>query len=94
MNTIDIKRGGARPGAGRKCVAPERKRVGVTISVSSNTASVLRDLRECGYPINEVLETIINKSDRACILHRIERLDLDCKGIFSDASFEDFAYPE
>ena len=94
MKTTDIKRGGVRPGAGRKCLAPEARRAGVSLSITSDTARKLRELRECGYPINKVLETIISKSYRACVLCRIERLDLDNKGIFSDASFEDFAYPE
>ena len=86
--------GGTRPGAGRKCLAPEARRVSMSISITSDTARKLRELRECGYPINKVLETIISKSYRAYVLCRIERLDLDNKGIFSDASFEDFAYPE
>lgn len=62
--------------------------------MKQTTKDMLQGIRKCGYPINKVLETIINKSYRACVLCRIERLDLDNKGIFSDASFEDFAYPE
>jgi len=89
-----MSQGGARPGAGRKRLALEVRRTGVSLSITSDTARELRELRECGYPINKVLETIINKSYRACVLCRIERLDLDNKGIFSDASFEDFGYPE
>lgn len=89
-----MSQGGVRPGAGRKCLAPGQKKVPVTFSMKQTTQDMLRGLRKGGYPINNVLETIINKSYRACVLHRIERLDLDNKGILSDASFEDFGNPE
>lgn len=89
-----MSHGGARPGAGRKRLAPEAKKVSVTISVSGDVARKLRELRGNGYPINQVLETIIHKCHRAKSLCRIERLDVYHDGILSQASFEDFGYPD
>ena len=89
-----MSQGGARPGAGRKRLAPEAKKVSVTISVSGDVARKLRELRGNGYPINQVLETIIHKCYRAKFICRIERLDVYQDGILSQASFEDFGYPD
>lgn len=61
--TMDTKHGGARPGAGRKCLAPDQKKVSVTISVSARTAKMLREIRQSGRDINGLLEMYI------CDLH-------------------------
>lgn len=59
MQTTDIKRGGARPGAGRKCLDPEAKKVSVTISVTRDAALKLREIRQTGRDINGLLEMYI-----------------------------------
>lgn len=59
MQTADIKRGGARPGAGRKCLAPEARRVSMSISVSQDTMKMVRELRGNGCNISAVIEDAI-----------------------------------
>ncbi len=54
-----MNHGGARPGAGRKRLAPEQKKVSVTISVSSNTARMVRELRHAGDDVNGLVSHII-----------------------------------
>ena len=54
-----MSKGGARPGAGRKCLAPEARRVSMSISVSQGTVKMIRELRESGCNISEVLEDAI-----------------------------------
>lgn len=86
MKTMDIKRGGARPGAGRKALAPEERRVPVTFSVPRQDAQMLREMRAGGYPINEIVGRIICAGYRAFSFGYAERLDLDARGIASQAS--------
>lgn len=88
------KRGGARPGAGRKRLDPGKKKVVVSLSVSGEVAKMLRELRASDYPVNEVLKRTIMKSHRACTLLRFERLDLDSLGIIRDISLDEFADSE
>ena len=64
MNITDIKRGGARPGAGRKCLAPEARRVTISISVSQGTMKMVRELRGSGYNISAMLEDAIMDQHR------------------------------
>ena len=59
MQTADIKRGGARPGAGRKCLAPEARRVPVCFSVSPEARRKLQELRQKGVAVNELVEDYI-----------------------------------
>lgn len=66
MKTMDIKRGGARPGAGRKRLAPDQKKVSVTISVSARTAKMLRELRNCGMDMNTMLDVYIEDTFHEC----------------------------
>ena len=64
MNITDIKRGGARPGAGRKCLVPETRRVTMSISVSQGTMKMVRELRGSGYNISAMLEDAIMDQHR------------------------------
>ena len=54
-----MNHGGARPGAGRKRLAPEAKKVSVTISVTRDAALKLREIRKSGRDINGLLEMYI-----------------------------------
>ena len=54
-----MSKGGARPGAGRKCLAPEARRVTMSISVSQGTMKMIRELRESGCNISAVIEDAI-----------------------------------
>ena len=54
-----MSKGGARPGAGRKCLAPEARRVTMSISVSQGTIKMVRELRESGCNISAVIEDAI-----------------------------------
>ena len=54
-----MSQGGTRPGAGRKRLAPEAKKVSVTISVTRATAKMLRELRDAGDNINGLVSHII-----------------------------------
>lgn len=59
-----MSKGGARPGAGRKCLAPEALRVSMSISVSQGTIKMVRELRESGYNISAMLEDTIKEQYR------------------------------
>lgn len=59
MQTTDIKRGGARPGAGRKCLPPEAKKVPVSFSVSLQAKEEASDLRRAGVDLNAEVEDFI-----------------------------------
>ena len=54
-----MSKGGARPGAGRKCLAPEARRVSMSISVSQDTMKMVRELRGSGCNISAMLEDAI-----------------------------------
>lgn len=59
-----MSKGGPRPGAGRKCLAPEARRVSMSISVSQGTMNMVRELRESGYKISAMLEDAIKEQYR------------------------------
>lgn len=59
-----MSKGGARPGAGRKCLAPEARRVSMSISVSQGTMKMVRKLRESGYNISALIEDAIMDQHR------------------------------
>lgn len=59
-----MSKGGSRPGAGRKCLAPEARRVTMSISVSQGTIKMVRELRESGYNISAMLEDAIKEQYR------------------------------
>lgn len=59
-----MSKGGARPGAGRKCLAPEARRVSVSISVSQGTMNMVRELRKSGCKISAMLEDAIKEQYR------------------------------
>ena len=59
-----MSKGGARPGAGRKCLAPEARRVIMSISVSQGTIKMVRELRESGCNISAMLEDAIMDQHR------------------------------
>ena len=54
-----MSKGGARPGAGRKCLAPEARRVTMSISVSQGTMKMVRELRGSACNISAVIEDAI-----------------------------------
>ena len=54
-------RGGAREGAGRKSIAPEHRRVLLTVSVSPRTAEIITDAaRTLGIRKGEAMDRIIS----------------------------------
>ena len=59
MQTTDIKRGGARPGAGRKCLAPEARRGPACFSVSPEARRKLQELRKKGVAVNDIIDDYI-----------------------------------
>ena len=59
-----MSKGGARPGAGRKCLAPEARRVTMSISVSQGTMKMVRKLRGSGCNISAVIEDAIMNQHR------------------------------
>ena len=59
-----MSKGGVRPGAGRKCLAPEARRVTMSISVSQGTMKMIRELRGSGYNISAVIEDAIKEQYR------------------------------
>lgn len=81
-----MSHGGPRPGAGRKALAPEERRVPVCFSVTRQDAQMLREMRAGGYPINEIFGRIICAGYRAFSFGYAERLDLDARGVASQAS--------
>ena len=55
------RRGGTRKGAGRKSIAPERRRVLLTVSVSPRTAEIITDAaRTLGIRKGEVMDRIVD----------------------------------
>ena len=55
------RRGGVREGAGRKSIAPEHKRVLLTVSVSPRTAEIITDAaRTLGIRKGEAMDRIIS----------------------------------
>ena len=61
MQTTDIKRGGARPGAGRKSLPPGAKKVPVSFSVSLQAREEASDLRRAGVDLNAEIEDFIRE---------------------------------
>ena len=59
-----MSKGGLRPGAGRKCLAPEARRVIMSISVSQGTMKMVRELRGSGCNISAVIEDAIMNQHR------------------------------
>lgn len=54
------RRGGAREGAGRKSIAPEHRRVLLTVSVSPRTAEIITDAaRALGIRKGEAMDRIV-----------------------------------
>lgn len=54
------KRGGSREGAGRKSIAPEHRRVLLTMSVSPRTAEIITDAaRTLGIRKGEAMDRIV-----------------------------------
>ena len=58
MNTADIKRGGARPGAGRPRTTAHNQ--SMTVSVSKRCIEEARDLRTRGVKVNKLIEAAIH----------------------------------
>ena len=54
-----MSKGGARPGAGRKCLAPEARRVPVCFSVSPEARQKLQELRKKGVAVNDIIDDYI-----------------------------------
>ena len=59
-----MSKGGLRPGAGRKCLAPEARRVTMSISVSQGTMKMVRELRGSGCNISAVIKDAIMDQHR------------------------------
>ena len=59
MKIMDTKRGGFRPGAGRKGLAPEARRGPVCFSVSPEARRKLQELRQKGVAVNDIIEDYI-----------------------------------
>ena len=60
MKTADIKRGGARPGAGRPRTRYHNQ--SMTVSVSKRCIEEARDLRTRGVKVNKLIEAAINRA--------------------------------
>lgn len=60
-NDMETKnnRGGARPGAGRRALAPGERRVPVCFSVSAEAKRRLQELRRMGVAVNEMVDEYI-----------------------------------
>lgn len=58
MNTADIKRGGARPGAGRPRTTAHNQ--SMTVSVSTRSIEEARALRSRGVKVNKLIEAAIH----------------------------------
>ena len=69
MKTADIKRGGARPGAGRPRTRYHNQ--SMTVSVSKRCIEEARDLRTRGIKVNKLIEAAIQEA-----WHREFRQDL------------------
>jgi len=59
LHSMDTKRGGFRPGAGRKCLPPGAKKVPVSFSVSLQAKEEAGDLRRAGVDLNAEVEDFI-----------------------------------
>ena len=60
VGRMSDKRGGPREGAGRKSIAPEHRRVLLTVSVSPRTAEIITDAaRTLGIRKGEVMDRIV-----------------------------------
>ena len=62
MKTADIKRGGARPGAGRPRTRAHNQ--SMTVSVSKRCIEEARDLRTRGVKVNKLIEAAIQEAWR------------------------------
>lgn len=60
MSNDTIRRGGRRPGAGRK--PTEDKRVSITIRISQDTSMRLRSLRERGITLGRLVDDIVERA--------------------------------
>ena len=60
MKTADIKRGGARPGAGRPRATAHNQ--SMTVSVSKRCIEEARDLRARGVKVNKLIEDAIQEA--------------------------------
>lgn len=60
MNTADIKRGGARAGAGRPRTTAHNQ--SMTVSVSKRCIEEARDLRARGVKVNKLVEAAIQEA--------------------------------
>ena len=56
-----MSKGGIRPGAGRKCLAPEQKKVALVLSVTIQALVEARDLRRAGVNLNAEVEEFIRE---------------------------------
>ena len=54
-------RGGARPGAGRKPIASEEKRVAVTVKVSPETRKKIIEIKARGYKKGRILDRAVEE---------------------------------
>ena len=71
-----MSQGGVRPGAGRKCLAPEARRAPVCFSVSPEVRRKLQELRRSGVDMNKLVSCIIaTEHDRVFGEHDTRRLD-------------------
>ncbi len=61
MKTADTKRGGFRPGAGRKRLAPGQKKVALVLSVTLQAQEEAHDLRRAGVNLNAEVEDFIRE---------------------------------
>ena len=60
MKTADIKRGGARPGAGRPRTTAHNQ--SMTVCVSKRCIEEARDLRARGVMVNKLIEAAIHEA--------------------------------
>ena len=60
MSNDTIRRGGRRPGAGRK--PTDDKRVSVTIRIPPDTSMRLRSLRESGITLGSLVDDIVESA--------------------------------
>ena len=60
MSNDNIRRGGRRPGAGRK--PTDYKRVRVTIRISQDTSMRLRILRERGITLGRLVDDMVERA--------------------------------
>lgn len=60
MNIADIKRGGARPGAGRPRTTAHNQ--SMTVSVSKRCIEEARGLRTRGVKVNKIIEAAIQEA--------------------------------